>query len=108
MTEFASQTQPDGTCRLVVDGDMTIYDALDIKQNLLASVMKNDKLALDLSQVSAMDTAGCQLLILAKRESQRQGKALHIAAMSEPAQEIIDFYNLGAFLGAATTLEEIA
>jgi len=109
MTEFVSQTQPDGSSRLVVDGDITIYDALDIKQHLLAAIMKNDKLELDLSQVSTMDTAGCQLLIMAKRESQRQGKAFHIAAMSESAQEIIDFYNLGAYLGAVTTsLEEIA
>ena len=46
-----------------------------------------------------MDTAGLQLLILAKREAARQGKSLSIVAHSPAVSQTIDFCNLTAFFG---------
>lgn len=99
MTEFATQTLTDGACRLIVDGDMTIYNALEVKQQLVAAVRGTALLELDLSHVSEMDTAGFQLLVMAKQESQRLDRTLRITAHSDPVREIIEFYNMGAFFG---------
>jgi anti-anti-sigma factor len=99
MTEFATQTLTDGACRLIVDGDMTIYNALEVKQHLIAAVRSANTLELDLSHVSEMDTAGFQLLVLSKQESQRLERTLRITAHSDAVREIIQFYNMGAFFG---------
>ena len=99
MTEFATQTLTDGACRLIVDGDMTIYNALDVKQQLVTAVRNSAVLELDLSHVGEMDTAGFQLLVMTKKESLRLDKTLRIIAHSDSVREIIEFYNMGAFFG---------
>lgn len=99
MTEFASQTTTDGAMHLMLDGPMTIYNAMEIKEQLLANLGNAAVLELDLSHVSEMDTAGFQLLVMAKRESQQQGRILRIVGHSPAVRDVIDFYNMDAFFG---------
>ena len=99
MTAFAIQSLTDGASRLIVDGDMSIYNALEVKEQLINAVRNTNTLELDLSHVGEMDTAGFQLLVLAKKECERLEKTLKITAHSDPVRELIDFYNMGAFFG---------
>jgi anti-sigma B factor antagonist len=85
--------------RLVLEADLTIYTALDTKRQLLDAVLATKTLELDLSQVGEMDTAGFQLLVLAKREAQRLDRSLRIVAHSPAVREVIEFYNMVAFFG---------
>ena len=87
------------TQRLTLNEDMTIYHALEQKNQLLDALSANDVLELDLLQVSDIDTAGLQLLILLKKEAQRGGKRVAIVAHSQAVHAVIDFCNLGAELG---------
>jgi len=99
MTEFATQTTTDGAAHLILDGSMNIYNAMEIKGRLMDGLRAAPILELDLSHVSEVDTAGIQLLILVKRESQRLGHDLRIVAHSPTVREVIDFYNMDAFFG---------
>ena len=99
MTEFATQTTTDGAVHLILDGPMTIYNAGEIKAQLMTGLQNASILELDLSHVGEMDTAGFQLLVMAKRESQRHGHTLRIVAHSPAVREVIDFYNMDAFFG---------
>lgn len=99
MTEFATQTTTDGAVHLILDGPMTIYTASEIKTRLLDGIAGAAILELDLSHVGEMDTAGFQLLVMAKRESQRRDRTLRIIAHSPAVREVIDFYNMDAFFG---------
>jgi anti-anti-sigma factor len=99
MTEFATQTTTDGAMHLILDGAMTIYNATEIKNQLLSGLNAAPILELDLSHVSEMDTAGFQLLVMAKRESQRINHSLRIVGHSPAVQEVIEFFNMGAFFG---------
>lgn len=99
MTEFATQTTTDGAVHLILDGPMTIYTAGEIKTRLIAGIAGAAILELDLSHVGEMDTAGFQLLVMAKRECQRLGRTLRIVAHSPAVREVIDFYNMDAFFG---------
>ena len=85
--------------RLVITEDLTIYHAMDQKNQLLDALNSTAGLELDLSQVSEIDTAGLQLLILAKREAARQQKDLSIVAHSPAVRQTLDFCNLAAFFG---------
>lgn len=99
MTEFATQTTTDGAAHLILDGSMNIYNAQEIKGRLMDGLRAAPILELDLSHVNEVDTAGVQLLILVKRESQRLGHDLRIVAHSPAVREVIDFYNMDAFFG---------
>lgn len=85
--------------RLVIVEDMTIYNALDQKNQLVAALDAADGLELDLSQVAEIDSAGLQLLILAKREAARLDKQMSIVAHSPVVRQTLDFCNLAAFFG---------
>ena len=87
------------TGRQAIARDMTIYHALDLKAELLGNLDANQVIELDLSRVSAIDTAGIQLLMLAKRECQKQDKTLRIVAHSPAVHELMDFYNIAGFFG---------
>ena len=99
MTEFATQTTTDGAVHLILDGPMTIYNASEIKAQLMNGLANAASVELDLSHVGEMDTAGFQLLVMVKRESQRQGHTLRIVAHSPAVRDVIDFYNMDAFFG---------
>lgn len=85
--------------RLSVIEDMTIYNALEQKQRLMAALAEADLLELDLSQVGEMDTAGLQLLILCKREAARLNKSVTIVAHSPAVRQTLDFCQLATFFG---------
>ncbi len=84
---------------LVIDDDMTIYQALAQKEQLLAALAASEHLELDLAGVATMDTAGLQLLILLKREALQQGKRLTISRHSPAVRHVLDFCNLVAAFG---------
>ena len=79
--------------------DLTIYHALEQKHRLLDALAGTDDLELDLLQVREIDTAGLQLLILLKREAERQGKNVTLSGHSPTVRQILDFCNLVAVFG---------
>ncbi|MDR2838100.1 MAG: STAS domain-containing protein [Azonexus sp.] len=84
---------------LTVVNDLTIYHALEQKQVLLDALATTDDLELNLAQVTEMDTAGLQLLVLLKKEAQKAGKRVRIVAHSQAVSAIIDFCNMAAEFG---------
>lgn len=87
------------TTRLFLEGNLTIYEAQSIKERLLNALAGCQMLELDLSQVGEIDTAGFQLLILAKREAAYLGKSLNLVAHSAAVREVLDFFNMVGFFG---------
>lgn len=79
--------------------DLTIYNAMEQKQQLVKALEADRTIELDLSQVGEIDTSGLQLLILAKREAARLNKELTIVAHSPAVRQTLDFCNLATFFG---------
>ena len=79
--------------------DFTIYRVAELKPVLLGLIQEGEHIELDLSGVGRMDSAGCQLLIFAKREAGAAGKTLAIVAHSPAVQSLIECYNLAAWFG---------
>lgn len=78
---------------------LTVYRAREFKDEMLAALDRATLLELDLSRVEEIDVAGLQLLLLAKREAERRGKAVVLSHHSPAALEIIDFCNLAGHFG---------
>lgn len=88
-----------GVTRRAFAGDFTIYRVAELKAGLLDLLAEAERIELDLSGVERMDSAGCQLLMLVKREASAAGKTLAIVAHSPAVQSLIEFYNLAAWFG---------
>lgn len=80
-------------------GGMTIYNAAEWKASLLQALEQGETLELDLSRVEELDSAGLQVLMLAKREAAQRGKQLTIVAHSAPVQEVFDLLDLAGWFG---------
>ena len=79
---------------LRVTGDLTIERAFELKDRFLQSVEE-----IDLSGVTAIDTAGLQLLIMAKREAIATGRELRLTRHSQAVLEVFDLLGMAAYFG---------
>ncbi|WP_075795837.1 STAS domain-containing protein [Massilia putida] len=79
-------SQGAATC-LAVEGEMTIYRAAELHPALLDAVRTHDTPALDLSAVTEFDSAGVQLLLVARREAGRLGKRLVLQGASPAVRD---------------------
>lgn len=83
-----------GAVRLAIDGEMTIYGVSELKTALLNGLLCTPMLELDLKDVTAIDSAGLQLLLLARKEAGLMNKTVRIAAMSRAVENILEVYRL--------------
>jgi anti-anti-sigma factor len=91
------ETGADKRCCVFVDGNMTIYEAATDKLVVLQALAEANETEIDLSSVREMDTAGLQILILAKRESVKAGKVMRLVAPSPISLDVIDRYGLASY-----------
>lgn len=91
--------QENGICRLQIEGELTIYNGLEIRNGLMDHLAASKEIEVDLGGVSEMDTAGFPLLLAAKREGTRLGKTVRFVSHSQAALELIDLYNMAAQFG---------
>jgi anti-sigma B factor antagonist len=94
-----SSTNNNGQSLLHIEGDMTIYTAADLKNDLMNHMAQPCEREIDLSDVSEMDSAGLQILILAKREAERHGTSLRLTGHSRAVLDVLDMCNLASYFG---------
>ena len=80
----------------VLSGDLTIYTVGEIKTCLSKALQATQYLEIDLSGVTEIDTAGLQLMLLAKR---KPGTDVCFVHHSAAALRLVDLANLGRTLG---------
>ena len=77
------------TCRLAIEGEMTIYQAVDHKAALFQPLESCREMELDLSAVSELDSAGLQLLLVLKHEAKAEGGQLRLSHHSQAVFEAL-------------------
>jgi anti-anti-sigma factor len=84
-----------------IEGELTIYRAADLKVELLDALRKTQVLEVNLSGITELDTAGLQVLMLAKQTAAADKRELHLVQHSPAVVEIFQMLDLGAFFGDA-------
>lgn len=84
---------------LDITGEMTIYTAAEQKQQMMSFIESGKALEINLSQVSELDAAGTQLLILAKQEATRAEKNLRFVMHSNAVIDVLELANLTTVFG---------
>lgn len=78
------------TSTLVFEGELTIYNVSQLKDELFADYDKlADKVALDLQAVTEIDTAGVQLLLFAKKFFSAIHKSVFITKSNESVESVL-------------------
>lgn len=101
MSEAETTTSlPEPWC---IRGEFNIYTAQESKALLQQALQAGALVALDLSAVTEMDSAGVQLLLLAQREARCAGQTFQVVRASDAVRELLQFMGL-----AETLLSEVA
>jgi anti-anti-sigma factor len=94
-----SETLSNGRPSLELAGDLTIYEVTGIQGQLADLAGRHPVLELNLAGVTALDTAGAQLLLWLKRSAAARGASLVLAHHSPAVVEVLDLLNLTGLLG---------
>jgi len=92
-------TDESGKTVLRIEGEMTIYRANDIKQQLLDALGQSANVEIDLSGVSELDTAGLQLLMLSKKIAQANSTEFRLTGHSMAVLEVFELLDMASFFG---------
>jgi anti-sigma B factor antagonist len=86
-----------GTSSYAVEGEMTIYRAAELCASLQAALKEGDgDLAIDLSAVTEIDSAGVQLLLAAGKTATAAQRLLRLAGHSPAVAEVFGVLGLDA------------
>lgn len=89
---------------LTMENELTIFTAAEQKMHLLAFLASGGELEINLANVTEIDTAGLQLLILIKREAAQAAKTLRFVMHSKAVLEILELANLTSTFGDQVVL----
>lgn len=84
---------------VMLEGEISIYYAAQLKESLLAALENFEMLEINLENVSEIDTSGVQILAALLSTAGNQGKLARITACSQPVQDVIQLCNLGPEFG---------
>jgi anti-sigma B factor antagonist len=86
-------------CMLRIDGEMTIYRALELCTTLKGVFEGGGDLEIDLAGVTELDSAGVQLLLSARQTAQAAQRELRLVGHSPAVLEIFEVLGLAAHFG---------
>ncbi|RZL03058.1 MAG: anti-sigma factor antagonist [Rubrivivax sp.] len=92
-------TNPSPTATLAIEGELSIYRATELKQLLLDALKGKASLEIDLHDVSEIDSAGVQLLMLTKSTGQANACDVRLVNHSPAVLEVFELLDLAAHFG---------
>lgn len=98
----------DSTSMLHVHGEMTIYRAPELMQEFSAAVRDcpvGAGVCADLSKVTEFDTAGLQILLMARRMASAGGERFEVLDPSDCVAETLMLCNVSDMIGAPPDVE---
>jgi anti-anti-sigma factor len=88
-----------------LSGDVTIFEISEMWQKLDPVLRETDEIDIDLGGVSDIDTAGLQLLMVAKKAEQESAKSVHLLNHSEAVIDALEVFDLAGYFGDPLVLE---
>lgn len=105
-----NETTPPATT-LSVNGEFTIFTADAHKtalMNAIAQTSADSSVDIDLSAVTEIDTAGLQLMLLAKHEAAAVGRSVTFSNHSDAVLDLVSLFDLVGQLGDPVLLHSSA
>ncbi len=84
------------TTTLRIEGEFTIFRAMELKPGIFSNPLPEE---IDLTGVTEIDTAGVQMLMLAKRDAIAQQRELRLVGHSRAVIEVFELLNVAAYFG---------
>jgi|LakWasM111_LOW13_FD_contig_61_69668_length_1487_multi_2_in_0_out_0_2 anti-anti-sigma factor len=90
---------------VLVEGELTIFTAQEVFDQIRKPVLTGKNVEIDLSQVTEMDSAGLQILLAAKLESVLRNTTFSLISHSAAVSELLTLSDLVGFFGDPLIME---
>ena len=90
---------------LRIEGELTIFRAMELKPILLDDPAPTE---VDLSGVTEFDSAGVQLLLLAKKTAMAEQREFRLVRHSQPVIEVFELLNIAGHFGDPLVMDSRA
>lgn len=91
--------------RIAIEGELSIYTIAEWKLRLDDLLGQGGNLELDLGAVQELDTAGLQLLIMAKKEMIKHNRQLQLSNHSQAVLEVFELCDIADFFGSPNLVQ---
>lgn len=91
-------------CQILISDEMTIYTAAEYKKELTGYLSDSDEVEISLQEVTELDSAGLQIMLLLNSEAKLHGKELRFVNHSPAVIEVFELLNLASFFDDPTVL----
>lgn len=88
-----------GLCEVELEGELTIYEAAALKQELFEKISNCKGVSINLSNVSELDTSCFQILLAAKRECEKNEVEFTMNSHSPAVLDVMELFNMGGYFG---------
>ncbi len=88
-----------GLCEVILDGDLTIYEAEELKSGLDKYLNNCKAMTINLASVSELDTACLQVLLMAKRECMKKNIEFTMNSHSPVVFDVLELFNMESYFG---------
>jgi len=96
---FSAKKNRKGLCEVTLEGDLTIYEAEELKNKLDKYLTKCKAITINLSAVSEIDTACFQVLMMAKRECVKNEIDFTMNSHSPAVYDVLELFNMESYFG---------
>jgi anti-anti-sigma factor len=86
-----------GRCRVRIEDELTIYTAGQATGAIRAALAANANVAIDVGGVTEIDTAGLQILLVARKEAMLKNRAVSFVGQNRVVSECLQLMNLANF-----------
>lgn len=93
--ELLSTSTPNAHCHQLI-GELCIYDVAELKPRLMDLLVPGATRQIECSLITEIDTAGVQLLLLARRVAEKRGCTLKYTHFSDAVREVMSLCHLDA------------
>jgi len=85
------------SCRIRIDNELTIYTANEVNTTIRDALAANSSVAIDLTGVTEIDTAGLQILLVARKEAILRDRKVRFIGHNHVVIDCLRLMNLANF-----------
>ena len=93
-------------CRVHVGGELCIYEASELKKNIMGVLEDPRHLEINLAKVTEMDSSGVQLLMLVKKEREEKGHSFSLSNHSDVVLDVFELLGLEGYFKDPIVLQQ--
>ena len=91
---------------LEIQGDMTIYEALEVQEMFSNSLSEHDAINVNLSNVSEIDSSGLQLMVALRKDAIKENKIVSYQSHSQAVIDFLDLFDMTSYFGDPIVMEK--